>query len=183
MLWAFDTLPNGVLPQLCWLICSLGPISPPPSSPFSIINQITPTKLSFSCVIEIVFFFSSLLSSQAFLERVSSCCLSLLVKAKLRRVKSGGLVIQKRWHQVNDLIFSIKIKKLSPTRPAGQRRTSKAPLRLIVFVLKNKISKEFTRVGVAVRVDAWPRSYPSISWWYAIYTSAPSSPSDKLALT
>lgn len=50
---AFDTLLNTVLPQLCRLICSLGHISPPRPSPFSIINQITPTKLSSPPVIEI----------------------------------------------------------------------------------------------------------------------------------
>lgn len=110
----------------------------PSQPPFSIINQITPTKLSFSCVIEIVFLLLSppppptqpllfLLSSRAFLEHVSSCS-SLAASwgvSRGKRVESRGLVIQRQWHQVNDLIFSIKIKEHSPRWPAGQRGTSK----------------------------------------------------------
>ena len=107
--------------------------------------------------------------------------------AALRVSWERGLVIQKQQHQVNNLIFSIKIKKHSPSWPAGQHWTSKRRLLLIVFVLKYKISKEFVACfpvhvyaptcSPAISAQRWPHRLgpPSISPWYAIYTSAPSS--------
>lgn len=74
----------------------------PSQSPFSIINQITPTKLSFSCLIEIVFplflFFSPPLSSSTFFSSVSRACLFMFPLA------AGSGFAGKEW-KAEDLSF------------------------------------------------------------------------------